>query len=295
MDFQSFCANISVLSREKDFFSAINVLEKIIFDLSKQDFVSIVFEIGSIPESIEHDSSEEKLYSKASDIVLARCFQEIGLQSVVLKERNNCADVLAKSPMHGYSLVADAKAFRLSRTAKNQKDFKVDAMSCWRKDNDYAVLVCPFYQYPNHKSQIYGQALSKNVALFSWELFAVLLREDIAESESRDLSWLWRLSSEIAAHTMVSEENYCFLKSQNDMIRDYLIIDRERFLSYFQKFRTVLIRRGDQEMLFWDNKIEEIKKYSREKAIDELISALKMNEKKAAISKFIEKLRMISC
>ena len=33
-----------------------------------------------------------------------------------------------------YSLVADAKAFRLSRTAKNQKDFKVQAMDglAWR-------------------------------------------------------------------------------------------------------------------------------------------------------------------
>ena len=67
---------------------------------------------------------KEKLFSKASDAVLSRAFREIGLKSTVLKERGDSADVLAESLFHGYTLVADAKAFRMSRTAKNQKDFK---------------------------------------------------------------------------------------------------------------------------------------------------------------------------
>jgi hypothetical protein len=84
---------------------------------------------------------------------------------MVNKERSNCADVVGKSVIHGYSFVGDAKAFRLSRTAKNQKDFKVKSMSDWRGDHDYSILVCPYFQYPKNNSQIYGQALDGNICL----------------------------------------------------------------------------------------------------------------------------------
>ncbi|MDR2485941.1 MAG: HindIII family type II restriction endonuclease, partial [Treponema sp.] len=102
-----------------------------------------------------------------------KCFQELGLKASVNKERANCADVAARSKFHNYSLVGDAKSLRLSRTAKNAKDFKVTSMSEWKGDSDFAVLVCPYYQYPKSRSQIYGQALNDNVLLFSWEYLSI--------------------------------------------------------------------------------------------------------------------------
>lgn len=117
----------------------------------EKKFIELIKQIGTIPESIPHDSTEEKLFSKASDAVLARAFRELGLKASVIKERADTADVIAKSQYFGYTLVADAKAFRLSRTAKNQKDFKVSALSCWRKDSEYAVLCGPYFQYPKHR------------------------------------------------------------------------------------------------------------------------------------------------
>jgi len=72
---------------------------------------------GTIPESITHDSTEEKLFAKASDIILSRSFREIGLKSTLIKECADSADVHAESLFHGYTLVADAKAFRMNRTA----------------------------------------------------------------------------------------------------------------------------------------------------------------------------------
>ncbi|MDR2660295.1 MAG: HindIII family type II restriction endonuclease [Spirochaetaceae bacterium] len=54
-----------------------------IFDLKKEELIPIITEIGAIPEDIGHDSSEEKLYAKVSDTVLAKCFQELGLKSSV--------------------------------------------------------------------------------------------------------------------------------------------------------------------------------------------------------------------
>jgi len=128
---------------------------------------------GAIPESYGHDSSEEKLYSKYTDALLAESFKAIGLKSLVLKGRADVADV--ECVAEGYSFVADAKAFRLSRTAKNQKDFKVQAMNTWKRGKPYALVVCPLYQLPARSSQIYQQAVTLDVCILYYAHLAVLL------------------------------------------------------------------------------------------------------------------------
>ncbi|MCZ8724966.1 HindIII family type II restriction endonuclease, partial [Escherichia albertii] len=47
----------------------------------------------AIPESYGHDSSEEKLYSKYTDALISECFKYLGLNSIVLTERADAADV----------------------------------------------------------------------------------------------------------------------------------------------------------------------------------------------------------
>lgn len=147
------------------FEKATDELEDFIYNAS--NFLSILEEIGTIPENIEHDSTEEKLFSKVSDIILSRAFIEIGLDSEVLKQRGNSADVFAESKFYGYSLVADAKSFRMSRTAKNQKDFKINSLSKWKGKCEYSILCSPYFQYPKKASQIYSQSMEFNVCLFS--------------------------------------------------------------------------------------------------------------------------------
>jgi type II restriction enzyme len=134
---------------------------------------------GAIPEEYRHDTSEEKLYSKYTDTLLAAAFRYIGLTSIVLTERADAADVEAVGM--DYALVADAKAFRLSRTAKNQKDFKIDALHGWKRGKPHAMIVCPLYQLPARTSQIYQQAIARNVCIFSYSHLAVLVQfSDIA-------------------------------------------------------------------------------------------------------------------
>jgi hypothetical protein len=128
---------------------------------------------GAMPEQYSHDSTEEKLYSKYTDAVVSESLASIGLRSSVIIARADSADVQARG--RDYSLVADAKAFRLSRTAKNQKDFKVQAMDGWRKGLDYAVIVCPIYQLPARTSQIYQQAISRNVCILSYSHLAAVV------------------------------------------------------------------------------------------------------------------------
>lgn len=142
---------------------------------------------GNIPESFGHDTSEEKLYSKYTDTLLSLSFTALGLQSLVLKDRADAADVEAFA--EDYSFVADAKAFRLSRTAKNQKDFKIQAMHGWKRGKPYAMVVCPIYQLPTSSSQIYQQATTQNVCIFTYSHLSLLLSysENAGQAKAKQL------------------------------------------------------------------------------------------------------------
>lgn len=271
---------------ELDFIDASRRLNNYIDNLD--EIIPIIKEIGTIPEDIVPSSTEEKLYSKASDMVLSRAFREIGLKSIVLDERSNSADVIAESKYHDYSLVADAKAFRLSRTAKNQKDYKVNALSGWRKDSEYAVLAAPLYQYPTTTSQIYGQALDNNVCLFSWEFFIYLMENNYKETEKVDFSILWNFSDILSEKTLVSEKNKNFFDEFRDLIIDF--VGDDEIVSYREVKNQqieVLKSTGALGIKYWQEEIEQIRSYSREKAINELIKASKINNKIAVIEKLV--------
>lgn len=293
----NFCELKSIIkdfSVNKNFQDASEKIQNIIFSLNKTDFIPLITEIGSIPEDIAHDSTEDELYTKVSDIILAKCFMELGLKAQVIRERANCADVMAQSIYHDYSLVADAKSFRLSRTAKNQKDFKVESMVHWRCDNDYSVLCCPYFQYPKNSSQIYGSAINGNVSLFSWEYFSILLQENIAETPEINLADLWNFSKTLSASTTVEQMNIRFLEKQNDCIKLLLKLTETDFDKYLSSFKKNIVERGEAEIQYWEQEISNIKEYSREQAIEMLIKSLRLNEKINAINNHINQLKVQS-
>lgn len=274
-------------------FKVIDYVGSIPFD----DFLAILSEIGTIPERIEHDSTEEKLYSKATDIILSRAFFELGLKSRVLTERANSADVIAESRYHNYSLVADAKAFRLSRTAKNQKDFKVKSMNDWRgEENNFAVLVSPYYQYPSVSSQIYSQALNDNVCLLSWEHLYFLLSNGVTETIDCNLSFIWGISDYFANNPNLrfSDRNKSFIANIHKIICQRLCISTDNFLSIMKSCIDKVIRRGESEISYWQIEKSKIEQYTREQAIEELIKSKKINEKIKVIKKYISYLKEIN-
>jgi type II restriction enzyme len=180
---------------------------------------------GNIPENFGHDTSEEKLYSKYTDIILSLSYKALGLKSLVIKERANTADVeiFAKN----YSFVADAKAFRLSRTAKNQKDFKVQAMDNWKYGKPYAMLVCPIYQLPNSSSQIYKQATTRNVCIFTYSHLSLLLA--YAEADGK-----------IKAQKLL-EKSFQIVKASNpsELAKDYWLTINKTIISFSKKIESL--------------------------------------------------------
>lgn len=98
-------------------------IENFIEKTDRQGVIELVKIIGTIPESISPSSSEEKVFAKSGDIISAHALKLLGLQTQTLDARGGAGDVIAKSKIYDYSLIGDAKSFRLSRTAKKSKGF----------------------------------------------------------------------------------------------------------------------------------------------------------------------------
>ena len=248
-------------------------------EINKVGIVTLIDHIrlcGNIPESYGHDTSEEKLYSKYTDALLSLSFKALGLKSLVLKERADAADVeiFAKN----YSFVADAKSFRLSRTAKNQKDFKVQAMDGWKRGKPFAMVVCPIYQLPNKSSQIYQQATTRNVCIFTYSHLALLLNYSEIESKVKAQELLLKIFKTIPALN----------PSKN--ATDYWLPINKTILEFSKKIETLWsiektaatqsINIAKEEALtFLAREREKIMQMTHQQALKELIKVHKIESK----------------
>ena len=231
---------------------------------------------GNIPESYGHDTSEEKLYSKYTDCLLSLAYSSLGLKSLVLKERADAADVEAFAK--DYSFVADAKAFRLSRTAKNQKDFKVQAMHGWKRGKPYAMVVCPIYQLPTSSSQIYQQATTQNVCIFTYSHLALLLSYSQVEGLTKAQQLLKKIFETIKALN----------PSKN--ATDYWLAVNKTILSFSKKIQPIWdIEKGvatesisiakEEALTFLAQEREKIMRMTHKEALKELIKVHKIESR----------------
>ena len=241
---------------------------------------------GNIPELYKHDSSEEKLYSKYTDTILSLAFEEMGIKSIVLTERADSADV--ESVAKDYSFVSDAKTFRLSRTAKNQKDFKVKSMDGWKKGKPYAMVVCPIYQLPTKNSQIYQDASISNVCVFTYSHLALLVNYSLKAGRQKAEGLLKRIFQAIellnpskssvfywqALNNVIlkqSKQMRNLWRIEKEISKESLHIAKEIDLEYLAKERERFMRMSHQDA------ISELLKISKLESKMEIISAVKDN------------------
>lgn len=236
---------------------------------------------GVIPEKYGHDTSEEKLYSKYTDIIIHEAFKAIGLNSIVLQERSDVADV--ECVAQEYSFVADAKAFRLSRTAKNQKDFKVQALDNWKHGKPYAMLVCPVYQLPAKSSQIYQQAVVRSVFIATYTHLSVLVRYAERINQTQAMILLEDLFKSVAAMNPSKNAN-----SYWQVINQKFLDSDQSLSNIWQDEKQASIESiaiSKKEALnFLAQERERIMKMSKEEAIQELIKINKIDNKTRAVN-----------
>lgn len=231
---------------------------------------------GDIPESYNHDSSEEKLYSKYTDALIAESFKSMGFKSLVLTERADAADVevFAKN----YSFVADAKAFRLSRTAKNQKDFKVQAMDGWKRGKPYAMVVCPIYQLPTKSSQIYEQASARNVCIFTYSHLALIYSFSLLEGNEKTEELLQLIFESIKALNPSKDSSAYWFAVNKTMLGFSKKIDDLWKIEKEVAVESILIAK-EEALTFLAKEREKIMRMSHEEAIAELIKVHKIESK----------------
>ena len=242
-------------------------------------FADLIRLSGAIPETIKADSTEEKRYSKFTDVLLSMALSEIGLNSAVLDSRSDSADVEAVGRF-GINLVGDAKAFRMSRTAKNQKDFKVQAMHKWKNGKPYALLVCPIYQLPAKTSQIYYQAETNDVCIFTYSHLCVLLKLAVVTT---DKSQAQKLLSEVFKNSFSlltpSKNAYDYWKSINSIMVNFS--QESRHLWNKEKLMIdPTIQVGKSEALkFYQTERTRILSLSRQDAINEILALKNIDTK----------------
>lgn len=255
------------IAKEKDGFDR---LDKHFSTFSKDLLSSNLIECGILPEMFDHDSSEEKVWAKLSDIILAKALNHLGIQAEVLGARGNSADVYGKTDE--YTLVGDAKTFRLSRTAKNQKDFKVSALDSWKQSNNYAMLAAPLTQYPNKKSQIYSQAIEKNVTLISYTHLHFLL--DFHKNQS--LKPLWETGNILAKSSKTDYQNSEYYWRAIDEATISVVGKKMEDLKIYKLLEIEKTKQiGNEGINYWKQKIDSFSNLSKDEAIRLLIEVRK--------------------
>ncbi len=250
--------------------NAFDKLEEYIAPLPQGELSVMLLTCGVIPEAFAHDSSEEKLWAKYCDILLSQALRGLQLNAEVFRTRGDSADVFAKTAE--YSIVADAKAFRLSRTAKNQKDFKIHALDDWRRDHTFACLIAPLYQYPAAKSQIYQQAHLRNVTLLSYIHLKLLL--DHAPTTS--LLPLWRVAQ---SNTVPNGDARSYWQAVDAMILILTQVESEQLRAYKQLETTTMQAIGGEEIAYWVAKRDQYHTLTQHEAIERLIKAEKLRKR----------------
>lgn len=235
---------------------------------------------GAIPEQYEHDSSEEKLYSKYTDVLIHEAYLAMGFQSLVLKERGDVADVECVN--ENYSFVADAKAFRLSRTAKNQKDFKVQAMDGWKHGKKYAMVVCPSYQLPTKQSQIYQQAGARSVCIATYTHLAVLVRYAEITNQAKTMFVLHEIFKSVEAMNP-SKDAGIYWQTVNRTLLNFDSVISELWKEEKQALVESIKISKEESLIFLASERERIMRLSKEEAINEVLKYSKIESKIKAI------------
>ncbi len=231
---------------------------------------------GNIPESYGHDTSEEKQYAKYTDTLLSFAYKSMGIKSLLIDERADVADVEGYAKQ--YSFVADAKAFRLSRTAKNQKDFKIQAMDRWKHGKAYAMVVCPIYQLPCKNSQIYQQAITRNVCVFTYSHLSLLVRYAAKAGQNNAEALLYKIFKIVPAlNPSKSAVDYWLGINKTILSHSKIMFD---LWQEEKKAATESIEIGKEEALsYLSYEREKIMRMSHEDALKELLKSSKIYRK----------------
>lgn len=82
----------------------------------------------------------------------------------------------------------------------------------------------------------------------------------------------------------------CFLPKMDTYVAKKIGLTEIEFSTELDNYKRLIVYRGKVEIQYWNNYVDIIKEYTRERAIEELLKAKKLQEKISMINSYIEKL-----
>ena len=155
-------------------------------------------------------------------------------------------------------------------------------------EHEFAVLVAPYFQYPNKSSQIYSSALSDKVCLLSWEHMLFLLNNKVVEDISLSLEQIWNAPTRIERDSRIAyaDRMNVLFPYIDKMVCDRISVDIGEFEKQLEVCKGYIVKRSVNEISILKSEIEDIKTYTKEKAIEELIKSKKLNERISKIESY---------
>lgn len=109
-------------------------------DFDDNRFSNLLKHSGYIPDLYNNDSSEEVLYTKLVEVLVAEWAERMGFKSEIVKQKASKEDVTIN--IDNKIIVCDAKSFRLGRSQKapNVKDFlKLEDIRKWMESYEGSI------------------------------------------------------------------------------------------------------------------------------------------------------------
>ena len=235
---------------------------------------------GVAPECFPRGSGAERLYRKYADAVIHEAFKALGLDSRTHNRPGDAPGV--ECACDQFSFVAESAVFRMSRVARNQKDFDLHAIHRWKQGRPFGMLTAPINQLPFRLGQIYRDAATLPILVCSYSHLAVLVRYAQRTAYAKAPALLHE------AFLMVrgippAKSAVSYWRALN---RTFLGADA-KLRSLWREEKIALqesIRLGRAEALrFLDEERQGILELSRQEAIDEVLSWRKLDSRVQAV------------
>ena len=256
-----------------------NYLQK---NYDDENFCKLLACSGFIPDLYLSDSSEETLFSKLTEVLVAEWANRMNFSSRIVKEKSGHEDI--NFEINNKTVVCDAKSFRLGRSqaAPNVKDFLKPAdISKWleRHKNGLGGLVT----YPDthdwtKSSDVYLYCTDKNcpTVILSYIHLALLLnfKNNFFVNELENLWNYKKLFPERLEKKIDGGNKNAYWKIMNEEIISILNISEVDFKFYFElckNLQTECIKKNIEKLR--DSKmqiIEQIEKYCAKLSVEEL-------------------------
>lgn len=154
--------------------------------LSDNELIDLLLFSIYIPDEYSHDSSEETLFTKLIEVLVAHYFKRLGLDSIYLTTKSGREDVaIFFAENREQAVVSDVKTFRLGRSQKapNVKDFvkPSDFKTEWapkHKSSLGGLIVFPHSHEWQSNSQVYAYCSDNDfpIIMLTYTHLVILLK-----------------------------------------------------------------------------------------------------------------------